>query len=136
MRDLLFRLRPTTTSLHELIAHRLFQILIGGAVVLRCFSLRWQWISPARARRHGAGPALPLPEQLQVMLRSRSLLVFIAFGAVWSFAANCFGPFYHVFMFDQLRLGSNDVVLMSQQTENQLESMPAYQADQYADYQK
>ena len=92
---------------------RVFQILIGGAVVLRCFSLRWQWISPARARRHGAGPALPLPEQLQVVLRSRSLLVFIAFGAVWSFAANCFGPFYHVFMFDQLRLGAFEVGLLA-----------------------
>jgi MFS family permease len=34
-----------------------------------------------------------------VVLGARSFLVFVAFGAVWSFAANCFGPFYTVFMF-------------------------------------
>ena len=86
-----------------------FQLLIAGAVVMRVFSLRWQWISPARARKHGSAPALPLREQLQIVLRSRSLLIFIAFGAVWSFAANCFGPFYHVFMFEQLRFTAFEV---------------------------
>ena len=37
----------------------------------------------------------------------------IAFGAVWSFAANCFGPFYHVFMFEQLDLSAFDVGLLA-----------------------
>jgi MFS family permease len=90
-----------------------FQLLIAAAVVMRYFSLRWQWISPAQPRRHAAHVALPLPEQLQVVLRSRSLLVFIAFGAVWSFGANCFGPFYHVFMFDQLGLTAFEVGLLA-----------------------
>jgi MFS family permease len=90
-----------------------FQLIIAGAVVMRYFSLRWQWVSPAVPRRHDATVALPLREQLQVVLRSRSLLVFIAFGAVWSFAANCFGPFYHVFMFDQLGLTALEVGLLA-----------------------
>jgi MFS family permease len=79
-----------------------FQLIIAGAVFLRVFSLRWQWISPAQPRRHALVPALPLRAQLGVVLGSRSLLVFIAFGAVWSFAANCFGPFYTVFMLEQV----------------------------------
>jgi MFS family permease len=92
---------------------RVFQVIILGAVALRVFSLRWQWISPTRPRRHAAVIPLPLAEQFSVVLRARSLLVFIAFGAVWSFAANCFGPFYHVFMFEQLRLSAFDVGLLA-----------------------
>lgn len=90
-----------------------FQLIIAGAVALRMFSLRWQWVSPARPRAYGLVPALPLAEQIRVVLDSRSFLVFIAFGAVWSFAANCFGPFYHLFMFDQLGLSALDVGLLS-----------------------
>jgi len=90
-----------------------FQLLIAGAVVMRFFSLRWQWISPTQPRRHATTVALPLREQLQIVLRSRSLLVFIAFGAVWSFAANLFGPFYHVFMFDQLQYSAFDVGMLA-----------------------
>ncbi len=90
-----------------------FQLIIAGAALLRIFSLRWQWISPTRPRKHALGPELPLREQLGIVLRSQSLLVFIAFGAVWSFAANCFGPFYHVFMFDQLGLSAFHVGLLA-----------------------
>ena len=56
-----------------------------------------------------ATPALPLLDQLRVVAGARSLLAFVAFGAVWAFAANCFGPFYHVFMFDQLGFSAFDV---------------------------
>jgi MFS family permease len=90
-----------------------FQLLIAGAVVMRIFSLRWQWESPARSRKPTTSTDAPLSDQLQIVLRSRSLLVFIAFGAVWSFAANCFGPFYHVFMFDQLRFSAFEVGLLA-----------------------
>lgn len=90
-----------------------FQVIIGVAVFLRIFSLRWQWISPTKARKHAVRPQLPLREQLGVVLRSKSLLVFIAFGAIWSFAANCFGPFYHIFMFEQLGLSAFDVGLLA-----------------------
>jgi MFS family permease len=90
-----------------------FQLIIAGAVIMRVFSLRWQWRSPARPRKRIHAPALPLREQLKVVLRARSLLVFIAFGAVWSFAANCFGPFYHVFMFEQIGFSAFDVGVLS-----------------------
>ena len=90
-----------------------FQLIIAGAIVLRVFSLHWQWVSPTRPRKHALAPALPFREQLRVVLGARSFLVFVAFGAVWSFAANCFGPFYHVFMFEQLQLSALDVGLFS-----------------------
>ena len=90
-----------------------FQGLIGGAVVMRVFSLRWQWISPTRARRANVAPKLPLADQIRILLAARSFLLFVAFGAVWSFAAYCFGPFYHVFMFEQLQLSAFQVGLLS-----------------------
>lgn len=90
-----------------------FQLLIAGAVAMRVFSLRWQWISPTRARRHAASAPLSLRAQFGVVLGAKSLLVFVAFGAIWSFAANIFGPFYHVFMFEQLALSAFEVGLLA-----------------------
>src|SRR5688500_11341122 len=60
-----------------------FQLIIAGAVVMRYFSLRWQWVGPAAPRRHDSTVELPLADQLQVVPRARTLLVFIAFGAIW-----------------------------------------------------
>jgi MFS family permease len=94
-------------------AVRAFQAIIAGAVVLRWFSHYWQWTSPTRAHRPGPAAHPSLRAQLGVVRRSHSLLWFIAFGAVWSFAANCFGPFYHVFMFEQLGLSAFDVGILS-----------------------
>lgn len=86
------------------------QAIIAFAAAMRVFSLRWQSQTPSRPhKQHSTAPALPLRQQIDVVLRSRSLLVFVAFGAVWSFAANCFGPFYHVFMFDELNFSAFDV---------------------------
>ena len=79
-----------------------FQAIIAGAAFLRVFSLRWQWQSPTRSRAPAADAVHPFGAQLRVVLASRSFLLFVAFGAVWSFAANCFGPFYSVFMLDQI----------------------------------
>ena len=90
-----------------------FQAIIAGAVFLRIFSLYWQWTSPTRTHRPTTAATLALPEQIAVLRQSTSLLWFIAFGAVWSFAANCFGPFYQVFLFEQLNLSAWDVGLLS-----------------------
>jgi MFS family permease len=90
-----------------------FQAIIAGAAVLRVFSIYWQWISPTRAHRPVETPALSFRAQVGVLQRAHSLLWFIAFGAVWSFAANCFGPFYQVFLFEQLNLSAFDVGILS-----------------------
>lgn len=90
-----------------------FQAIIFAAAGLRIFSLRWSWQMPTRPYRPVKQVELSLRDQVGVLRRSDSLLVFIAFGAVWSFAANCFGPFYHVFMFEQIGLSAFDVGLLS-----------------------
>ena len=90
-----------------------FQLIIATAVFMRVVSLRWQWKSPTRAPKHAVTVPLPLRDQLRVVVRSQSFLLFIAFGATWSFAANCFGPFYHVFMFDELGLSAFDVGVLA-----------------------
>jgi MFS family permease len=90
-----------------------FQMVIAGAALLRVFSIYWQFASPTRPHRVVVTPTLSLIEQIDVVWRSRSFLWFVAFGAVWSFAANCFGPFYHVFMFEQLGLSAWDVGILS-----------------------
>lgn len=86
-----------------------FQVIILGAAFLRIFSLRWQWVSPTRPHRPPAETRASLRAQAGVLLASRSFLVFVAFGAVWSFATNCFGPFYTVFMLDRVGFSAFDV---------------------------
>jgi MFS family permease len=76
-----------------------FQAVIFGSCFLRIFSLRRQWISPTRPHR-APDPVLgSFRRQVAIVRGARSFLVFVAFGAVWSFATYCFGPFYTVFMF-------------------------------------
>ncbi len=94
-------------------AVRACQAVILGAALLRAFSIYWQWISPTRPHRPIVPSRLSLTEQIGVLRRSTSLLWFIAFGAVWSFAANCFGPFYHVFLFEQMQFSAWDVGILS-----------------------
>ncbi len=79
-----------------------FQAIILGSTFLRIFSLRLQWISPTRPYRAPSPEPDSLRAQAAVVLRARAFLVFVVFGAVWSFAANCFGPFYTVFMFERV----------------------------------
>lgn len=91
-----------------------FQIVIVGAVLLRIFSLKWIWETPA-GTPHGDSQkaALPFRRQLSMIGESRSLIAFIGFGAVWSFAANSYGAFYHVFMFEQLNMSAFNVGMLS-----------------------
>jgi len=88
---------------------RAFQAVIFAAALLRVFSLRWQWMSPTRPHRPPPPARETLGEQVDVLVRARSFLVFVVFGAVWSFAANCFGPFYTVFMLDRVGFSAFDV---------------------------
>lgn len=89
-----------------------FQGVIAVAALMRVFSLRWQSQTPSRPRKRAVGPVLPLRQQVEVVLQSKSFLMFVAFGAVWSFAANCFGPFYHTFMLDELDFSAFDVSVL------------------------
>jgi MFS family permease len=91
-----------------------FQAVIWSACGCRVASLWYFWRMPdARPAERKQRAPRPLREQFAIVRRSRSLLLFIAFGAVWSFASNCFGPFYHVFMFEQLGFSGFQVGLLA-----------------------
>lgn len=94
---------------------QVFQAVIAGACLCRVISLYYFWQMPGQkpAGRAAQAAALPLGQQLQIVRRSHSLLLFIAFGALWNFAANCFGPFYHVFLFEQLNFSGTQVGLLA-----------------------
>jgi MFS family permease len=87
------------------------QGVIVVSVVLRCWSIIAQHRLNATAPSSGSALPLSWREQLQTIRRSRSLLMFIAFGAIWGFAYNCLGPFYPVFMYKQLGLSLSRVCL-------------------------
>lgn len=93
---------------------RAFQAIIGVACVCRVASLYYfSQIHGRQPTDQEASVRIPLLVQLSVVRRSHSLLLFIAFGAVWSFAANCFGPFYQIFLFEQLNLSGFRVSILS-----------------------
>lgn len=90
-----------------------FQAVVIGAIILRIVSLKWIYDTPAGHEHANQGSTLGFLEQLALVRSSRSFIAFIAFGAIWSFAANCFGPFYHVFMFEQLEMSALSIGFLS-----------------------
>src|SRR4051812_33946849 len=93
---------------------RTFQLIVSAACGCRVASLWYFWRMPeGRLTRKDPPADRPLREQLVIVRRARSLLLFITFGAVWAFASNCFGPFYHTFMFEQLNFSGFQVGLLA-----------------------
>jgi MFS family permease len=84
-----------------------FQAIIAVTVVLRLLGIRWIWLTPRTSLEAKApAPMGGLWTQLDTVREAKSFLAFMAFGSVWAFAANIFGPFYFVFMFELLELSS------------------------------
>jgi MFS family permease len=82
---------------------RAFQVLIGVAVALRLASFLAQWRTRAgEAPEAGGDRRQPWRAQLAELAGCAPFKWFVAFGAVWGFAANCIGPFYPVFMLNHL----------------------------------
>jgi MFS family permease len=94
-------------------ARTAFQLLIACAVLLRVLSILWQVRMPTEASERPPARGASFSAQLLTLKQARPFLRFIAFGAMWSFAANIFGPFYHVFMFEELRLSAFEVGALS-----------------------
>jgi len=104
-----------------------FEAIIAVTALVRLFSLHWERESRTRPLRPAEGATLSVGKQLRVLRDSGSFLAFVAFGCVWSFAATCFGPFYQVFMFQQVHLSAFEVGITA--TLSQLGgalSMPAW----------
>ena len=87
------------------------QAIIVGVVVMRLISLRCMRETSSGAHDAPEDAKLPLRDRLSVLFHSPSFLIFVGFGCVWSFAANCFGPFYQVFMLDQMHMSAFEVGL-------------------------
>ncbi len=90
-----------------------FQLVIALAVSLRVLSLLWQARMPTEGTAKPPSRTATWSAQMVTLRQTRPFLRFIVFGAAWSFAANLFGPFYHVFMFDQLQLSAFTVGVLS-----------------------
>lgn len=92
-----------------------FQGVIGVACFARFISLYYFFQMPGvrPANPKLIKPQRPLLEQVRIVAQSRSLLLYIVFGSIWSFAANCFGPFYHVFIFEELDFSGTQVGLLA-----------------------
>lgn len=90
-----------------------FQLLVAFAVLLRLLSILWQIRMPTETGARPPARSATLSAQFVTLRQSRPFLRFIVFGAAWSFAANLFGPFYHVFMFQELSLSAFQVGVLS-----------------------
>jgi MFS family permease len=90
-----------------------FQLIIALAVCFRVLSLIWQERMPTEDSAKPPTRTATWSAQLVTLRQHPAFLRFIVFGAAWSFAANVFGPFYHVFMFDQLHLSAFTVGVLS-----------------------
>ncbi len=94
---------------------RTFQIVINAACLCRVISLYYFWRMPGTrpAAPQPAVATLPFAAQVRLVTRAHSLLIFIGFGAIWSFATNCFGPFYYVFMYEELGFTGTQVGILA-----------------------
>ena len=90
-----------------------FQLLVAFAVLMRFLSILWSLRMPTEGSSSPPSRTATLSAQFLTLKQARPFLRYIAFGAVWSLAANIFGPFYHVFMFEELNLSAFKVGLLS-----------------------
>ena len=87
-----------------------FQLLIGGACVLRVISITFQLkIRSDRPTGAHLENRHSWQEQLGILAKNKPFLWFIGYGAAWGFAASLFGPFGTVFMYKELGLSVREV---------------------------
>ncbi len=81
-----------------------YQLLFGGAIVLRICSVLSQHQMHSTSGAHQPAPEPPWQEQVRTVWRDSNLVRFILFASVMGFTVNVVGPFTPVFMFEQLKL--------------------------------
>lgn len=80
-----------------------YVVLLGLAVVLRVFSVLAQQ-QMTGSEHHVAANRLPWQDQVRQVRRDPVLTRFIGFAALMGFTINLFGPFFPVFMYEQLHI--------------------------------
>ncbi len=87
-----------------------FQILLGGAVLLRIASVLFQRQIQAETPVDDRAEAkLSWRDQAAVLVTMKPFLWLVAYGAAWGFATSTFGPFNAVFMYKELGLSVQTV---------------------------
>ncbi|MDB6169447.1 MAG: transporter [Verrucomicrobia bacterium] len=81
-----------------------YQLLFGGAIFLRILSVIAQKRMRTTTSAHVAEPPAPWQDQVRAVRKNVTLVRFIVFASVMGFAVNLFGPFYPVFMYEELHL--------------------------------
>jgi MFS family permease len=83
-----------------------YQLLFGGAILLRIISVLAQQRMLGSTSSQAPVPEPPWRVQLGVVWRDVALVRFIVFASVMGFATNLVGPFFPVFMFEELHLSA------------------------------
>jgi len=92
---------------------RAFQAVLGGAVVLRLVSVMFQRRIKTLPPTSGYSEArVHWREQVGVLLQTRPFLWLVAYGAAWGLATSLFGPFYAVFMYQELGFSVQNVGML------------------------
>lgn len=81
-----------------------YVVLLGLAVILRVFSVLAQTRMSASTGRNPVANQLPWQEQVRQVRADPALMRFIGFAALMGFTINLFGPFFPVFMYEQLNI--------------------------------
>ncbi len=91
---------------------RAFQFLLLASVVMRMVSVLLQHRIRTDLGTVRLEKRPPWRTQLKVLMDTPAFLWFVAYGAAWGFAANCFGPFYAVFMYNELGWTVGDISVL------------------------
>ena len=83
-----------------------FELLFGGALLLRILSVLAQQRMVTSTSAIVAVPEPPWREQLGVVWRDSNLVRFIVFASVIGYATNLISPFVPLFMYEQLHLSA------------------------------
>lgn len=81
-----------------------YVLLFAAAILLRVYSVLTQQRMKSPTSRHVVNQQLPWQEQIHQVRNDRPLVRFIGFAALMGFTINLFGPFFPVFMYEQLHI--------------------------------
>jgi len=89
-----------------------FQILFGSALIMRVVAVLAQQRMQTSVSGHPPAPEPPWQQQLRLVRSDVMFMRFILFAAVIGFASTLFGPFYAVFMLEELHLSAARINLL------------------------
>lgn len=89
-----------------------FQLLFGGALLLRLVSVQAQSRMRISTGTRPPTPEPPWQQQVRLILAEVMFVRFIVFAAIIGFASTLFGPFYPVFMLEELHLSAAHINLL------------------------